>query len=325
MAAVTCKDGYFIYTDSRNEKVLLDLKHFMTNKSRYPMQQMSDGKTGIFSLLVDLKERHGELSSEEDVFPFYLLDIIATSYLIRSSVPLKVLELGSTSGITSYHLAALMGKLNRESHLCCVSNVIGNNSENHWLDRISLVEETPNLSILISDYEATQLETDHFDIVVLNGTEYFEKPYETVREAERLVKKNGFLLCHVKNAPLLESCFKLVFPKRQEYVISPLEMILAVTNPETSWKQDKPPSLEKEISILFQELRQTVNSGCRADEIRPFIRRIDEYTNLAVKYSDIERKVKLIHLKGIALDYMLNIGKEFEEYYRNALLENLVP
>lgn len=317
------KDGNFLFIDGNRKEILLDMNHLMRNKSRYPMQVLPDRETGIPKLIIKLKDMHKGLNCGEDVFPSYLMDIIAASYLIRTSAPLKVLEIGATSGILSYHLAVLMGKLNRESLLCCVSNVVGNGSENHWLDRVSMVEEPPNLSMLVSDYEATQLETGNFDIVILNGTDRFDKPYETVLEAERLIKKNGALLCHVKDAPFLESSFKLVFPKRREYEISPQETILAVLNPENSWVQEKPPGLEDEISKLFHEMRQVVKPGCRPDEVRPCIQGIDRCTDLAMGNYDIDRKVKLIQLKGAALDYMLNIGKEFEEYYRNELIEKL--
>lgn len=208
---ITCKDGNFLLIDDDRQETLLDMNDLMLNKSRYPMQVLPDGKTGIPKLISKLKQMHGEIIPNKDVFPSYLIDIITTSYLIRTSAPLNVLEIGATSGILSYHLAVLMGKLNRESLLCCVSNVVGNGSENYWLDRISMVTEPPNLSMLVSDYEATQLETENFDIVVLNGTDRFDKPYETVREAQRLVKKNGSVICHIKNAPFWKAALNWSF------------------------------------------------------------------------------------------------------------------
>lgn len=324
MKTVTCEDGNFLFIDDDKRKVLLDITHFMLNKSRYPMQYLSDEGDDIPGLILRLKERHLEINADgaDEIFPYFLLDIIVTSYLIRTSVPLKVLEIGATNGILSYHLATLMGKLNPESLLCCVSNAIGNSSGSHWLDRISLVEEAPDLSLLISDYDDTQLETNHFDIVVLNGTASIGKPYETILEAQRLVKKNGVLLCYVKDDPLLESCFKLLYSERQEYEILPQEMILTAENPEPSWCRKETPLLEDEVSKLLHELRQTVRPGCRPDEIRPLIRRVDTCVELAMKNLDISRKVKLLQLKAIMLDYMLNIGKEFEEYYLKELKSN---
>lgn len=324
MKTVTCKDGKMVFLDGEKSVELLDLLNLAANKSKYPMQVLSNGEGNIPQLLSDMTEKHKEIGGRDDeVFAAYLLDIIMISHLIRSSRPFKVLEIGATDGILSYHLAAVMGKLNRESLLCCVSNVIGNSSANHWLDRISMVEEPPNLSMLASDYESTQLETGNFDIVVVNGAVRFDKPYETIREAERLVKKNGVLLCYVKNMPLLESSFKLIFSERQEFEISSREMILMTDNPGDSWKQDRLPALEEEVSKLFQELLQVSEKCSRSEDVRPLLHKTDLCVDLAVKYGDIHRKTQLLQYKNMVLDYMLNIGKEFEEYYRNVLVDAL--
>lgn len=321
MKKIIYEGGDFVFIDGGRRELLLDTGNLMSNKSRYPMQLLQDGKTGIPGLLAELAQKHDGMNCGEDFFPYYLIDLIVISRLIRTPVPLKVLEIGATSGILSYHLAVLMGKLNRESLLCCVSNVVGNSSGNHWLDRVSMVDGTPSLSLLISDYEDTQLGTGNFDIVILNGTDRFCKPYETVREAQRLVKGNGFLLCHTKDSPLLESSFKLVFPERREYGISPQEMVLAVPDPGTSWKQDEDerPTLEEKAAAILLEMQQVIKPGCRPDEVRPFIGEIDRCTELAMEYFDIGRKVELLRLKEAALNYMLNIGKEFEGYYRGEL------
>lgn len=320
MTSIIYEENKIVFLDGDQKKILLDTGNLAANKSRYPMQIDSDKNISIPKLLADLVNEHGIVTNGEGNFvPFYLLDILATSYLFRTSVPLKVLEIGATSGILSYHLASLMGKLNHESLLCCVSDVIGNGSENHWLDMISMVEEPPKLSFLVSDYESTPLETKNFDLVVLNGMDDYDKPYETIREAKRLVKKDGILLCYVKNSPLLESCFKLVFSDREEYMISPQEMILVVTVPDIAWEEEKLPVLDEEISKLLQELRQTIRPGCSQTEIRPLIQRIDECIDIAINNFDIDKKVELIQWKEMVLNYMLNIGKELEEDYRNEI------
>jgi hypothetical protein len=52
----------------------------------------------------------------------------------------------------------VLGKFNPESLLCGVSNSFGNAGVNRWLDRIDLIEETPRLSFLASDYDDTHLQ-----------------------------------------------------------------------------------------------------------------------------------------------------------------------
>lgn len=325
MSSITVEGNQFLFQNEKKQVVLLDVKDFMANKSRLPMHTLT-GDLTIPGLLSDLKEKHKSIGegTDESEFSALLLDILLTSYFIRSSAPLKVLEIGSVSGVLSYHLAALLGKLNRESRLCCVSNVIGNESANHWLDRISMVEQLPNLSMVAADYEDTQLRTDHFDIVILNGTTGFEKPYETIREAERLVKKGGILLCHAKDAPLLESNFKLIFSQREEYEILPQETILVTVYPGYSWGQEKQPDLAVEVSELYDTLQQTLETASCPEEIRPCVHRIDQCVDRAVSTYDIRRKVELIQLKELVLDYILNMESEFGALYRERIFDLLV-
>ena len=117
MKTITYEDGNLTFIDGDKKKRLLDMVHLMTNRSRHPMQYLSDGDADIFGMLSNLTKRHVEVNGgrPEEVFSYYLLDILAVSYLITTSVPLKVLEIGATSGFLSYHLATLMGKLNKES------------------------------------------------------------------------------------------------------------------------------------------------------------------------------------------------------------------
>jgi len=321
MKMISFENKMFLLNDDEKQVILLNSYELLANKSRLPMHTLKDNLT-IPKLILALKEQHEEISkgTEEQSFPVYLLDILMTSYLIRTSAPVKVLEIGAVSGILSYHLATLMGELNKESTLCCVSNIIGNESANHWLDRISMVEQPPNLSLIVSDYADTQLASENFDIVVINGTVWFDKPFEILREAERLLKKDGILICHIKKAPLLESSFKLLFSERQEYELSPLEKILITISQGESWGKEIEPILETEVSKLLGELLQMVKTERNSDEIRPFIHIIDQYIDKAIKNCDIKMKVELLQLKELILDYMLNIGKEFGEFYKEKLI-----
>lgn len=172
------------------------------------------------------------------------------------------------------------------------------------------------MSMVVSDYDDTQLSADNYDIVILNGTVWFDKPYEIIREAERLVKKDGVLLCHTKETPLLESCFKLIFSEVQEYEITPQEKILVTTHPDYSWGQEKEPDLGAEILELCKALQQALETVSNPVEIRSYVRKIDECIDIAVNNYDVKRKVELIQLKELVLDYMLNMESEFGGFYK---------
>lgn len=328
MKKIAFENNKFILYNGNEREILLDGFDPMSNKSRLPMHTLSNEDT-ISSLIFSLAQKHTEIGdgtgevTENGPFAAHLLDILLTSYLICSSAPFRVVEIGAVNGVRSYHLAVLMGKLNSESSLCCVSDVIGNESENQWLNRISNVEQPPTLSMLVADYENTQLESDHFDIVVINGTIQIDKPYETVREAERLIKRSGILLCHAKNSPLLESSFKLIFSEHQEYEIAPNEKILITRYAGTSWGKKEETNLREKKAELACELQQAIASGS-LEIFRPLVQRIDLYINKAAEIYDIRSKTELLRLKELVLDYMLNIGDEFEGVYKERLQGKLM-
>lgn len=325
MKRIIFKNDKFILYDGDEQEILLNSLELMSNKSRIPMQSQTGGDT-IPKLIISLAEEHKKISSKTEEaegigsFAAYLMDILLVPYLFRTSVPLKVAEVGAENGVLSYHLASLMGRLNPESSLCCISNIIGNDSENQWLNRIVMVENPPVLSMLVADYEDTQLASDHFDIVVINGSVRIEKPYDTIREAERLVKKDGVIFCYSKESPLLESCFKLIFADRREYEVIPDEKILITQYDGSSWIREENHDLKEEATELIHALHQAVISADSKEKFRILLRKIDECASKAAESYDIKRKTELLRLKEPVMDYMLNAEDEFAELYKKRLL-----
>lgn len=238
MNKIIVENNAFIYTAQNEKRILLDCNDYLSNRSRIPMQSL-EGTESIPKIILSLFREHLKLMEEKQTknyaMEYLLLDIKIISYLMQSPLPVRVLELGCTSGVLSYHLATILGKFNQASSLCCVCDTIGNNSGNQWLDRISLVEELPGLSMLAADYDDTQLADHHFDIVVINGSVRFEQPYSVIKEAERLVKKSGLILCYAEEQPLLESSFQLLFAGREEFQLDAQTNIMAVIYEEASW------------------------------------------------------------------------------------------
>ena len=229
MGMITIENNRFIYTGQGMREVLLDCSDYFSNKSRVPMHSPDGAKT-IPGLILELMKEHCQYlgGSDGESLTYLLADVLLISHLIGSPLPVRVAEIGADSGIMSYHLAKIMGKMNANSRLCSVCNTVGNESGNQWVDRIVWVEEPPSLSMLVSDYDDTGLQGENFDVVVINGAVWFQEPYDVIREADRLVKKTGIILCHIENQPLLESCFKLFFTERKEYGITPSSSVMVV-------------------------------------------------------------------------------------------------
>ncbi|MBQ6886537.1 MAG: class I SAM-dependent methyltransferase [Lachnospiraceae bacterium] len=242
MGKLIVENNAFIYVEKEEKKVLLDCRDYLSNKSRIPMHSFTDDLT-IPGLLLQLFKSHPQLCEGavdyNDSLECLLMDVLLVSHLIKSPNPVRVLEIGCENGILSYHLAMILGLFNENSSLCCVCNTIGNNSDNRWLDKISLVEFMPRISMLAADYDETNLESKHFDIVIINGTSCFMEPLAMIEEAMRLVKDAGRVICYVNQQPLLESSFKMQFEKREEYFLTAQTTIMVVVGQEEGWIHSK--------------------------------------------------------------------------------------
>lgn len=206
MGELNFKDNVLSYTESGQTEVLINFNHIVANKSRVPMNSITEDTLVMQDFIGHLTDGHEELAGgieeAENVQENLLINILLISALIPTSLPVKVVELGCTNGILSYYLASVLGRFHPDSSLCCVSDVIGNSSENQWLDKITLATQVPKLSMLASDYDDTQLAGNHFDIVLINGTVNFQYPEAVIKEAERLAKKGGADYLLYKQFPL---------------------------------------------------------------------------------------------------------------------------
>lgn len=212
------------YTDADGKQLLIDENDYISNISRIPVHGGEEVLTAS-DIITQLSNAHTTLLSgtyEGDMMPYYVvIDSLVANYFSKHSggqtPPLKVAEMGCDNGIMSYHLATLMGLYDPASLLTGITNSIGNESNNSWLDMISLVENPSNVSFIATDYDSTNLSGEGYDIVIINGSVKFDEPFGVIKEAERIVKENGLLIVYAQKQPLLESTFSLFFEERKEY------------------------------------------------------------------------------------------------------------
>lgn len=224
----------FIYINSTEKKILLNCNDFIKNKSRVPFHAITNEPT-VPNMIFDLLTWHSNYSehTNQPNYGIYyaLIDVLVTAYHVKSSAPKKVLELGCANGLMSHHLATILGMLHPDSLLYSVADSIGNESNNQWLDFISEIYEMPRLGFLATDYDDTNLNENHFDITIINGSVPIPSPDKVLTEAWRVTKNGGFLICYAENQPLLESAFQLFFPKREEYFFDFSTKILVISKP----------------------------------------------------------------------------------------------
>lgn len=220
MSSFTIKGSRFIFKDSERERVLLDCT------DRLPERDDPTIREVLLDLIRKQQKEAADLAG-----PFGVLDALLTAHLIRSAKPVKLLEYGSGQGELSVHLARLLGTFHEESTLVCAYDTI----ELEWMERISHVEHLPRLNFLACDFGNSGLQTNSFDIVVLNGLTDFPQPYDVLKDAVSLAKTDGTLFCYSHDTPLLESVFKLFFETRDEYELTPSRKIMVAEAAQCSW------------------------------------------------------------------------------------------
>ncbi len=293
MNTIDLENDTFIYNGKEKHTVLLDCNNFLSNKSRIPMHSLVGDRTvpELILLLID----------NQDPFAManLLLDILVTSELIKTAFPVKVLEFGAAGGVVSYHLATLLGKFQPESFLCCVSDSIGSESENRWLDHIVLVNEPPKLSLLAGDYDDTHLQESEFDLIVINGSVNYENPQDVIREAERLIKKDGTIICYSVGSLCLKKDFKAFFSQTVEYPISESENIVIAKSFD---KRDKPDQIEEIYSYINQIKKSVVEH--RTIIIEDSLDKIQEYLEIAQRERNTDVKIQLIDLRASLIELL---------------------
>lgn len=307
MNTITLENNAFVYAHGENKTVLLNLSDLFSNKSKIPFSSF-EGNFTIPALITNTFQQHLQLvegtAEETYAMEYLLLDILLVSKIIQSQKPMKVLEIGCTNGLLSFNYASILGKFNQNSSLCCVSDTMGNESGNEWLDKMVLVEESPKFSLLTSDYEETPLAEDYFDMVVINGSVLFEEPYKVIKEAERLVKINGMILCYCESPSALEENFQRVFLERQEYKLYASHNVLQVCYDGKSWAKEPEDCWREELPKYYEEVQKVLHSEKNIQKLRELIQKTDTYIEKAMNNQELELKVELLHLKDKLLDYM---------------------
>ncbi len=293
------------YAEAGKTRVLLDFADHLSNKSKIPLHSPTDDLT-VMSLIKMLLQRYPQISKgteeAENIMESIMINTLLAAFLVKTSLPVKVLEIGCTNGIMSYSLATILGSFHKRSELCCMSDVIGNTSQNQWLDKMALVSDVPELSLVIADYEKTPLASDYFDIVIINGSVYFQEPFQVIKEAKRLTKKNGLLLCYCCNAPLLESSFCFHFQNREEYYVKNNVKIMTV---KILKKEDEGQGYQNwiyKVQMCLEKAEQKLKEQPEPQEIGPIIEEIDGYIDQAIEREELDKKVQLIHMKEALLD-----------------------
>ena len=293
MNSITYEGKCFWYKGSPQNRILIDLRKPMENVSQIPIIEEEGQNVSVYKLINYLQDTHMQIDSlaEDNVFSYSVLDFLTMRCLMHYCRPVKAVELGAMSGISSFHLGTILGQYDSRSLLCSICNGIGNESGNHWLEYISQMPVSPRLSMLAADYEETLLQEKGFDLVLLHGRDYMEKPKEVIKEAKRLLKPDGTIICYFNNQPELDKAFLQEFPQAEVYHTE--------VNASCFFYSGKQVSLEEVITEDYG-----ISSDLSQDKLREIYVRLEKEIQSSIEIDDRRRKAALIQLQEKVLDYM---------------------
>ena len=322
MSTIIIGPVQIVFSDDKTEKIILHTNDFLKNKSRIPMHYWENNKTEtIQSFILELRQKNKALFKDyTDLKDLACLTMntLVISELVKSAAPIKVAEFGSTKGDISYNLMEVLGKFTPESTVCFISNAVGNESGNHCLDCIAQTSLWAEFSMLHCEYTKTNLADNCFDITLVNGDSCKEDIYEIIKEAERVTRPNGLLICWTSGDCLMDSSFALVFPEREEYAITPVDKVITARKTAITWLNGTEYTSYEGLMKCISSLRSTMGSDS-IEEYRPYVKQLDSYIDVAIQKNDIMEKLTLIELKDILVDYMNHLGTSYRAFYEEKL------
>ncbi len=188
MNSLRIEDKKIIYSDAVEERVLLDFRDYLSNKSRLPLLGGRDTPSlmNIFQeLLEDLDKR------QEDEAPLYylILDALLAKQHMFSPGPKRVLLLGGEGSIAQAHYDALLSGFHP----------------------FSVLFSYP------SELLYQNLGEDLLDLILIMGFTPAQKPDLLLKNGERLMKRDGKLILFAPGDPLLNELFCMSYPEREEF------------------------------------------------------------------------------------------------------------
>lgn len=207
------------YIDS---ELILNCNDRLHNYSRVPGHRIEDtGVKTISELVIENSKLHKDLFCGTPNMVYqnacFLCDCIIADLFMHKGEPLKAAEIGCNNGLLTAHFAPLLSAFDPNAKYVCVSNTIGNESNNIWLDIISQINTPEGFAFIASDFSETFLCDSFFELVVINGTTQLSDPIAVVKEAMRITSENGHVLCLSSKNFILEDAFYLFFDEIKEW------------------------------------------------------------------------------------------------------------
>lgn len=300
--SIELKDTKFVYTGHHEEKILLDCSDFLLNKSRIPLQ--AEG-LNILDFLVGSAEKE-RLNGSDLVVPALLIDILITSHLIQAARPFHILEYGCLDGQLSFHLAEVIGLFNSKSSLSCLSGGL-DSKWIKWKERIAAVENPPQISFLVGDYNSIPLQQNFFDIILIHNEVKYKDPCQLILRTTQLMTEDGIIICYCDQSSLLEISLKLFFDKTEEYEVTSSKKVILAKSVDQCWGKDEQNFREQLRQHLSQADALLKNKLVKKDGLMDMIDILQQDAKTASLLDLADLKIYLLAQKQQLIEFLLNL------------------
>ena len=303
--------GLYYVSDNKEYRCLIDLTDKLSNLGAVPLSSMrEDSRYTVPGILHDVYLDYQEVAKAVGKTPDPLWVTIAMIFVFRQSFlgyrPLKVLEVGCNNGLLTYLLVRIARAAHPESHVWTLAE---DSFDESFISTIRNLgdDAVSNLCLLPMNPESDMINSDYFDLTIINGEYFFENISEVMLNAFRVTRPGGHLLSHTNGNRWLRSCFYSLPSECEEYLITKNNSVLVKIIPESKQNAVPMPHAQERLTELHAKLKLLLHGddALLEDKLRTAIEILTEMERHAIasfSILNIDRKQLINEAKENALN-----------------------
>lgn len=229
MSDIKIQGGKVFFEDCYlKEKLIINTNDYLYNKSNIPFHLFDEYgcinnlKGRVFNgICISTIKQSFDIyqPSKEIVDCNFLIVYLVATYITHITHSVKTAMFNCYDSLI-FSLTSIIGMYNSKSQATIIENEIIDNGKNDYLGAISVVQTPPDISLCVSDYNNTNLQSDCFDIVVVQGDILNETTVSKIDETERIFKDTGMIIYILDNKPEIEFLLKERYSDYELYDVS---------------------------------------------------------------------------------------------------------
>ena len=186
------------FVSSEWKNIMPSFNQPISNFSRVSFQTAEESKFTVDLLYKKLGTLLGKVYQDDSTKAptlqgIFLLMVGILSHFSGVS-PIRTVEFGAGDGKLSAIIAEILSFYHPDNSFTAITNLLGDGSQDLWAENFIKAEIPTGISYLSGDFRDTNLASDQFDLVIINGETAYEDIEATFHEACRILRKPGYLM-----------------------------------------------------------------------------------------------------------------------------------